>query len=186
MNVTRGGKNAKPMHNTVIPMDNPNPKLCGKPQSMVYPPGHKHAGKPKGIRDILDERGLLNTLARGARGQPIGVCTACWQSEEAQSKAEKAAQEQMENDPIFYWSLGKLCLFYAKIKYICVCITFMCRRHWSQWWSTPAVSGMIINLLHVPMSLAAARFPWWNATHTSYDWTGQPPLYFCSQVSLQT
>ncbi|EUC56568.1 DDE family endonuclease, partial [Rhizoctonia solani AG-3 Rhs1AP] len=105
MNVKAGGKNAKPMHDTFIPMNNPNPQLRGKLQSMVYPPGHEDAGKPKGMRDVLDERGLLATLHRGSKGQPVGVCSVCRQSEEARSKAEKNAREQMESDPTFYRSL---------------------------------------------------------------------------------
>jgi hypothetical protein len=56
MNVGPGGKNAKPMHETHIPMDNPSPELRGKVQSMVYPPGHADAGKLKGMRNVLDER----------------------------------------------------------------------------------------------------------------------------------
>ncbi|EUC63056.1 hypothetical protein RSOL_470490 [Rhizoctonia solani AG-3 Rhs1AP] len=62
MTVNGAGKNSKPMHDTFIPMDNPNPTYRGKCQSMVYPPGHKDAGKPKGMKDVLEERGLLSTL----------------------------------------------------------------------------------------------------------------------------
>ena len=36
MNVRPGGKQRK-MHDTTIPMDNPNPSLCGMPQTMVFP-----------------------------------------------------------------------------------------------------------------------------------------------------
>ncbi|EUC67676.1 DDE family endonuclease [Rhizoctonia solani AG-3 Rhs1AP] len=105
MTVNGAGKNSKPMHDTFIPMDNPDPALRGMRQSMVYPPGHKDAGKLKGMRDVLEERGLLTTLTRGTRGQPVGICGACSQSEEARSKAEKAAREQMRSDPSFYRSL---------------------------------------------------------------------------------
>lgn len=62
MNVGPGGKNSKPMHATVIPMDNPNPELRGMPQSMVFPPEHELAGQPKSMRIILEERGLLGKL----------------------------------------------------------------------------------------------------------------------------
>jgi hypothetical protein len=107
MTVKGAGKNSKVMHDTFIPMDNPHPELRGKHQSMVYPPGHKDAGKPKGMQDVIKERGALHLLDCGARGKPVGLCTSCSQSEEARTKAEKAAQELMMNDPVFYRSLGK-------------------------------------------------------------------------------
>ncbi|KAF8666923.1 hypothetical protein RHS04_09382 [Rhizoctonia solani] len=107
MTVNGAGKNSKAMHNTFIPMDNPNPALRGKHQSMVYPPGHKDAGKAKGMRDVLKERGLLNTLECGSQGQPVGLCLVCSQSEEACTKAKKVARKQMQSNPAFYCSLGK-------------------------------------------------------------------------------
>ena len=66
------------MHDTVIPSDNPH-GFAGKPQTMqfdsVLANGHPYKafeGKPKGMKRILEERGLLK------KGM-IGDCAACKQ-----------------------------------------------------------------------------------------------------------
>ncbi|KIO02006.1 hypothetical protein M404DRAFT_148777, partial [Pisolithus tinctorius Marx 270] len=66
MNVRPGGKQWL-MHNTFIPMDNPNPDLCGKPQAMVFPPDlpphhpdFEFRGQVKGMQHILKEHGLIS------------------------------------------------------------------------------------------------------------------------------
>ncbi|KDN32957.1 hypothetical protein RSAG8_13956, partial [Rhizoctonia solani AG-8 WAC10335] len=142
MTVNSAGKNSKAMHDTFIPMDNLNPALHGKPQSMVYPPGHKDAGKLKGMRDVLEECGLLNTLAHGAQGHPVGLCATCSQSEEACSKAEKAAQEQMRSNPvsIILWRIQALtmthCQWHKIVHQLVACVdashcnkTFLMKSH---------------------------------------------------------
>ncbi|KDN45007.1 hypothetical protein RSAG8_05180, partial [Rhizoctonia solani AG-8 WAC10335] len=106
MNVGPGGKNTKRMHDTVIPMDNPDPARRGQPQSMVFPPGHPMKGEPKGMKIILEERGLLETLDVGKKGEPIGVCSNCRKSEAARTKEEKEAQERMEANPELYLNIG--------------------------------------------------------------------------------
>lgn len=106
MNVGPGGKNTKPMHDTKIPMDNPNPELRGTRQSMVFPEGHELAGQPKGMKIVLEERGLLHTLDRNRAGQPVGICASCKQSEAARAKAEKEAREKMAQDPEYSQALG--------------------------------------------------------------------------------
>lgn len=106
MNVNPGGKNSKPMHPTIIPANNPNPSLRGQYQSMVFPPGHELAGQAKGMKVVLEERGLLDSIDRSKSGQPVGVCSSCRQSEAARTKAEKEARNRMAEDPEFYGSLG--------------------------------------------------------------------------------
>ncbi|KAF8604448.1 hypothetical protein BDV93DRAFT_403884, partial [Ceratobasidium sp. AG-I] len=79
MHVGHGGKGVKLIHDTKIPMDNPNPALRGKPQPVVFPEGHKFAGQPKGMKVVLRERGQLETLDCNQSGNPVGVCTLCKQ-----------------------------------------------------------------------------------------------------------
>jgi hypothetical protein len=108
MNVGPGGKTAKPMHTTIIPMDNPNPLLRGKSQYMVFPEVNERAGQSKGMKLVLEERGLLATLDLNRNGQPVGVCNECKKSEAARTKAEKDARERMAEDPEFFGSLGEV------------------------------------------------------------------------------
>ena len=56
MDVRPGGKQRK-MHDTAIPMDNPNPSLRSMPQRMVFPidlpsehPDHAFCGQLKGMQ----------------------------------------------------------------------------------------------------------------------------------------
>lgn len=124
MNVGSGGKNSKPMHDTIIPMDNPDPALRGSLQSMVFPLDHSLAVQPKGMRIILEARGLLATLDQNKKGVPVGVCDSCKQSEAARTKAEKDARERMEADPEFYTSLGEIntCSISHYIQLILLCV----------------------------------------------------------------
>lgn len=125
MNLGPGGKNSKPMRDTVIPMDNPDTARRGLPQPMVFPPEHALAGQPKGMRIVLEERGLLDTLDQNKKGVAVGVCDSCKQSETARTKAEKEARERLEADPEFYMSLGE---FYSVFLYNSCLITRMNRR----------------------------------------------------------
>ena len=76
------GRSQPHMRDTIIPMDNPFGH-GGKVQSLVYPAhlpdDHEHkdyAGKPKGMKVVLDERGYN---VDGGRGQKrmIGDCQTC-------------------------------------------------------------------------------------------------------------
>jgi hypothetical protein len=92
MNVHPGGKQPK-MRDTVIPS-------TGQPQSMNFPVdstatdknGKCLAGEPKGMRQVLSERGLLAALDAKHGGRVLGVCPTCKLSQEARDKALKAAK----------------------------------------------------------------------------------------------
>lgn len=64
-----------------IPLDNPNEALRGQTQSMVFPSSHPDAalrGKPKGMRVVLQERGLVDEQGRNRAGKKIpGQCKGC-------------------------------------------------------------------------------------------------------------
>ena len=102
MNVSPGGKQ-RAMHATVIPDDNPNPELRGRVQTMVFdedlPPEHpdyQYRGMPKGMRRILEERGLWSELGQLNRGKGIpGVCGQCRLSQKEQAKHAQEAAESM-------------------------------------------------------------------------------------------
>ena len=64
MNKTNGGK-MKKMKDTVIPMNNPTVKCHGKPQKMMT-----DAGKPKGLQQMLEERGF-NVRVMRAKCSPV-------------------------------------------------------------------------------------------------------------------
>lgn len=91
------------MRDTYIPMDNPNPALCGKPQAMVYPsdlpPDHPDFalhGKAKGMQRILEERGLMSALQVANGGRAVGECQTCKLSHEAQEQLRREAQASMQ------------------------------------------------------------------------------------------
>jgi transposase len=74
MNLIPGGKQSL-LCNTVIPCDDPHipEHLCGQPQSLVYDLSHPiHPGKAKGVRAVLEERGLWSYYTQKSRqaGQP--------------------------------------------------------------------------------------------------------------------
>ncbi|KZS92070.1 hypothetical protein SISNIDRAFT_442933 [Sistotremastrum niveocremeum HHB9708] len=79
MNIGPGGK-VPPMRNTVIPKDNPH-GFANQTQSLLLPsslprnhPDKAFEGQPKGIRNILQERGLIKRLD----GTKIsGTCADC-------------------------------------------------------------------------------------------------------------
>jgi len=93
MNRYPGGKQPR-MRDTVIPGTD-------QVQSMVFPDDHKGvdkdgepvAGKPKGMEQVLAERGLLSVLEAAAKsrgGKVVGVCKLCRAS---QAERERVARE---------------------------------------------------------------------------------------------
>lgn len=94
MNVNPGGKQ-RLMHATTIPENNPHTDLRGKPQSMVYPDDHADPGlrgKAKGMRAVLEERGLwADLVAASPNGRPVGDCKWC-----KLSQKERERQERLE------------------------------------------------------------------------------------------
>jgi hypothetical protein len=109
MNVNPGGKQTR-MHDTIIPLSNPPPEpaqpdVRGQLQSMVYPDNHLDpalAGKAKGMRAVLQERGSVWTrLCRENRGENkvVGKCRTCGLSAAKKdalrriAEAEAAGQE---------------------------------------------------------------------------------------------
>lgn len=101
MNVSPGGKQRK-MHATRIPNDNPNPALRGREQQMNFPkiedPNHpfaKFSEQPKGMRVILEERGLWNILVAENGGKaPKGDCSQCKLSQKARDAQTRNAVAQ--------------------------------------------------------------------------------------------
>jgi hypothetical protein len=112
MNVNPGGKQ-RSMHATKIPMDNPYPELRGQPQEINFPidlpsdhPYHKFCGQPKGMRVVLEERGLYEWMREKNGGQkPIGICENCRMSQKARDKKarEEAASKIGEDDGNDQW-----------------------------------------------------------------------------------
>lgn len=101
MNKGSGGKQPK-MHDTIIP-------ATGQLQSMVWPAdctdldaqGVSLAGQPKGMEQILLERGLLANLV--LKKSDKKVCSDCEMSQTARDKAAKLAkarQQEIEGDGI--------------------------------------------------------------------------------------
>ena len=105
MNVKPGGKQ-RIMPDTIIPLNNPHPDLHGKPQQMVFPtdllpndPNFPYRGQPKGMRQILDERGLILVLAAANGGKyPVGECQFCKASRETQEHLTHEAQAVVAGD----------------------------------------------------------------------------------------
>ena len=64
MNKSNGGKQRK-QRDTVIPVTNPDPQFCGKPQQMTTP-----SGEAKGLQAVLEERGF-NTKGLRAKCSPV-------------------------------------------------------------------------------------------------------------------
>jgi len=99
MNVGPGGKAASDMRETEIPVDNPHGSR-GKIQKMqfdkVLPEDHlykKYEGQAKGIKVILEERGLIPATPPGTRAskhsnQLPGECQICKSLKRRKSKME--------------------------------------------------------------------------------------------------
>ncbi|KAJ7179789.1 hypothetical protein C8R46DRAFT_1029220 [Mycena filopes] len=96
MNRSPGGKQPK-MRDTIVP-------ATGQPQSMNFPDnydgvdsdGKSLARCPKGMEEVLAERGLLAGLeAKHGKGRKVlGVCATCKLSQAAREKAMKAAKSK--------------------------------------------------------------------------------------------
>ena len=65
MNKSDGGKQRK-QRDTIIPLTNPDPQFCGKPQPMTLA-----NGQPKGLKQVLEERGFKNLSNLRAKCSPI-------------------------------------------------------------------------------------------------------------------
>lgn len=125
MNVNPGGKQRK-MHSTVIPDNNPNVHLRGVVQEMVFdpnlPPTHPDyplRGQAKGMKRVLEERGLWNDLVRLNGGKALlGDCKECKLSQkEKEKRAQEAAEamagqdepEECDDDPFPERPLNSTC-----------------------------------------------------------------------------
>ena len=101
MNVKPGG-NQRHMHPTTIPDDNPNPELRGQRQEMVFPidlpQDHKYyefRGQPKGMRVVLEERGLWDGLCALNGGKALfGDCSDCKMTQKARDALARSAAAQ--------------------------------------------------------------------------------------------
>ncbi|KAF8581939.1 hypothetical protein K439DRAFT_1647755 [Ramaria rubella] len=99
LNLRPGGKQ-RVMQITFILMAKPHLGLCGMPQEMVFPtdlpsndPNYEHRGKPKGLRQVLKERGLLELLTTANQGKlPPTECKFCKSSHETQEWLVHEAQ----------------------------------------------------------------------------------------------
>jgi hypothetical protein len=106
MNINPGGQQ-RHMHSTIIPHDNPDPNLCGQVQDMVFPtdlpsthPHYAFCRKPKGMRVVLQERNLWDTLKALNGGKDIvGECSSCKLSQKACAALARgsAAQSIFDN-----------------------------------------------------------------------------------------
>ena len=94
MNHGPGGKQPL-MHGTTIPAN-------GKPQSMVFPDGYSGvdkdgislASRPKGMEQVLCERGLLSVLEKKHGSKLVSVCSDCKKSQVAHDTALKEAKSK--------------------------------------------------------------------------------------------
>ena len=96
--MNRGPGGAQPvMHDTTVPS-------TGEPQSMVFPAdytgvdkdGKSLAGKPKGMEQVLRERGLLSRLEEKHGNNVVGVCKTCKLSQAAREAALKEARSKAD------------------------------------------------------------------------------------------
>ncbi|KAG2342076.1 hypothetical protein BDR05DRAFT_949332 [Suillus weaverae] len=97
MNVKPGGKQRR-MHSTTIPTDN----LRGVAQDMCFAenlpsdhPFYEFRGQPKGMKVMLEERGLWDRLCAGNNGKAlIGDCTSCKMTQKARDALARSAAAQ--------------------------------------------------------------------------------------------
>lgn len=105
MNMSPGGKRGH-LRSTAIPSDDPNipSELRGLPQAMIFSDDHpdiKLRGQPKGIKVVLQERGLWEFYTKKTESLKIPPlimkCSACKTSginQDAQNRAARVIQEE--------------------------------------------------------------------------------------------
>jgi hypothetical protein len=86
------------MHDTIIPSSNPHPHLRSKPQQMNFPkdlppshPYYEFCGLPKGMKAILQERGLYDYLVKLNDGKFNGTCQECKLSDKTRDQRAREA-----------------------------------------------------------------------------------------------
>lgn len=105
INFLPGGKKL-PLRDTFMPMDDPRIplELQGRPQSLVYPQDHPTqtlAGKTKGVRCVLQERGLWELYvakSKEAGKNPVFRCASCQLTETKRDQAAREARLQREKE----------------------------------------------------------------------------------------
>lgn len=111
MNKSNGGAQ-KPRRDTIIPMNNPDPRFRGKPQPMMTQDEHGNL-VPKGLQQVLEERGFDVSHMR-AKCQPVcpfeneNCCMARLLSHQGDFANQIPELEQV------IVSKGHLCLFLPK------------------------------------------------------------------------
>ena len=104
MNINPGGKNVPIMRDTHIPKDNPH-GYAGKLQCMqfdkslpVHHPYKKFEGQLKGIKVILEERGLIPVTPPWTRSGKIpGECKVCKDLKKRKSKMQDVLDGTQDN-----------------------------------------------------------------------------------------
>lgn len=100
MNIGVGGKGNR-LRETTIPSDDPNipEHLRGLKQTMYFPddyPDQSLAGQNKGIKRILEERGLLQYYSKKLGKAMVGKCASCKKSglaRDAEARSARLIQE---------------------------------------------------------------------------------------------
>lgn len=104
MSLSSSGKQGQ-LRPTIIPSDNPHIpiELRGQTQLMVFPPDHhnpKLRGEPKGMKVVLQERGLwdyyqkqASSLKRPSLNAKCSICKASGASQDAKRQAVRQIQE---------------------------------------------------------------------------------------------
>ncbi|KAG1815092.1 uncharacterized protein BJ212DRAFT_1447403 [Suillus subaureus] len=134
INIGPGGKQ-KSLHDTIIPLSNPPPKpghldTCGVPQTLIYPslhPNEKLAGKPKGMRAVLEEReSVWDEYIERLQGRRVVAAEAEGEPDEVESEADNwccifkvlSLQEDFATEKPMLQHLiesqGHVCLFLPK------------------------------------------------------------------------
>ena len=107
MNKSNGGKQRK-QKNTIIPLNNPDPRYRGKLQKMTL-----DNGVPKGLQQVLEERGFD---IKGLRSKCKPVCP--FESQNCCMARLLSQQDDFKNQPsmleTLITSLGHQCIFLPK------------------------------------------------------------------------
>lgn len=112
MNLNPGGKQKK-LHNTIIPLNNPDPEpgdedTRGRVQWMCFPEDHEDPqlrGQPKGIKAILMERMSVwdkyNAICKARGTKTVKKCTTCTKSQvlkDAERRVAKVEEMGQQED----------------------------------------------------------------------------------------